>query len=158
MDRDANLACSLGSDSAWPRATRRERAWLLITSGMGVALLATSFVLTPDPSGAGTATQLGLPACGMLVMAGRPCPTCSMTTAFALFAHGQAVDAFLAQPLGAVLFLVVVIVTTGSIVLGWTGRSPSPVLARINWAVILIGLVIAGLLSWAYKIHQVAQQ
>jgi hypothetical protein len=157
MTIEADLANPALTDSLWRRVRGIERIWYAVVAAIALFLVATSVVITPDPSGIGTATQLGLPPCGMLALTGRPCPTCGMTTAFALFAHGRVVDAILAQPLGAVLFVVVLFVGVLSAVFAAAGRKPRFLFARINWAAVVIFLVVAGVLSWTYKIWQLSK-
>jgi len=78
-----------------PRAARwYVRAVLL---GMGVGLAAVFVVATtidpygPDgtPRRMATHTQLGLPECNFVALTGRPCPSCGMTTSFALLVRGD---------------------------------------------------------------------
>ena len=61
--------------------------------------------LRPDAAGHGSHTQLGLPPCAWASVFHRPCPTCGMTTAVSLAAHGRLVDAAIAQPFGLVVAL-----------------------------------------------------
>jgi hypothetical protein len=71
-------------------------------------LLLTAAGLTPAPAGLGTHRQLGLPACGFLKATGLPCPSCGLTTSFALGARGRLSDAAQLHPFGFVLFFSVV--------------------------------------------------
>jgi hypothetical protein len=96
-----------------------------------LVLLGTAAGLTPAPAGHGTHLALGLPACGWVISYSRPCPTCGMTTAFALLANGRPLDAFLAQPFGSLLG------TLGAKVLQ----------SRVIW-----WLVAAAGVSWLYKL------
>ena len=86
--------------SRWPAAV----LFVLSLTWLGVAAW-----LAPDLRGHGTHEQLGLPPCGFMLTTRLPCATCGMTTAFALAAHGHLIDAFLVQPAGALLALVVAI-------------------------------------------------
>ncbi|MCH8275816.1 MAG: DUF2752 domain-containing protein [Armatimonadetes bacterium] len=70
-----------------------------------VAVIGVAVFLTPDVSGRGTHTQLGLPACAFLTTTGRPCPSCGLTTAFTNLVHGDLASATAAHPLGPPLFL-----------------------------------------------------
>lgn len=88
-----------------PLAPAGERIAAAIIAAGCLALLAVAAWLTPAAAGHGTHEQLGLPPCGWLVATGRPCPTCGMTTAFALAADGDLAGSFAAHPFGAVLAL-----------------------------------------------------
>jgi len=135
----------------WPYASRTER---LAQAGVLIVLaaaLALGLALEPSPTGMGTHTALGLPPCGMLVMTGRPCPTCGVTTSFVLAAHGRFYDALVNQPFGFISFVLTVggmLVTAATLV---TGRSWVPVLTVYGVAVPAAVLLALALLSWAYK-------
>ncbi|MSQ90202.1 MAG: DUF2752 domain-containing protein [Phycisphaerales bacterium] len=117
-----------------------------------VALLAVAAWLDPDPSRMGTHTQLGIPSCTWPTMLGLPCPSCGMTTSFALAADGRIIDSLRAQPLGFLLavgvaaFAVagVYAAATGSRMVGAIASSFGP-----KWWLFLGG---AALLAWGYKI------
>lgn len=66
-------------------------------------------MLTPSATGVGTHTQLGLPPCGFLLLFHVPCPACGLTTAFAHLAHGSLRASLAAHPLGAPLFVALVL-------------------------------------------------
>ena len=68
------------------------------------ALVAFSHGLVPSPSGKGTHTQLNLPPCGVYLLFGKPCPSCGMTTSFALLSRGEFKKALKCQPAGVALF------------------------------------------------------
>lgn len=69
---------------------------------LAVVLLAG--LLKPDPSGLGTHTELHLPPCGFYLVFHKPCPSCGMTTSFALIMHGKPLQAFHTQPAGVAVF------------------------------------------------------
>ena len=82
---------------------RRVSWWSLALGAACVVLIARW--LDPDPSGHGTHTQLGLPACGFFLMTSLPCPGCGLTTSFAHMARFDLVQAFASHPIGVPLFL-----------------------------------------------------
>lgn len=63
-----------------------------------------SYNLIPNKNGVGTHEELGLPPCGFYTMFHKPCPSCGMTTCFALLAHLRLIDAIKIQPAGVFLF------------------------------------------------------
>lgn len=74
--------------------------WFLAwAAGFGIALW-----LTPNPSGHGTHTQLGLPPCPSMLLTSRPCPGCGLTTSFSASAHLRVLEAFHAHAFGPALF------------------------------------------------------
>jgi len=80
---------------------------------LGVGLLGLGLMLAwglarwlePDPVGHGTHRQLGLPPCSFIVLYGRRCPTCGMTTSWAHLARGQVAVAVRANVGGTLLGL-----------------------------------------------------
>lgn len=70
---------------------------------MGVTV--TAVFLHPDPSGHGTHTQLGLPPCPSMLVMGRPCPGCGLTTSWTATVHGELATAWHANPWGPALYL-----------------------------------------------------
>src|SRR5437764_11238655 len=91
-----------------PVLTRRVRlAVVAVVVGL-VVLFAVAAWLDPygpdgTPRAMGTHTQLGLPECNFLRLTGVPCPSCGMTTSFALLIRGDVPAAARANPVGALL-------------------------------------------------------
>lgn len=82
------------------------RLVLMAIGGLLMGLLLTAGLLTPDPSGAGTHRQLGLPECSFqLMFAGTPCPSCGMTTSWSHLMRGQIVQSARANIGGLLLGL-----------------------------------------------------
>jgi hypothetical protein len=123
-----------------------------MTACAGIGLFAVAAWLEPDVSGVGTHHQLGLPPCGWITSAGVPCPTCGMTTAFALASDGRLVEAFIVQPAGCALALAAAAATLVAVWVAATGSAIGGFLldrigARTGW--IVGGLI---LFAWLYKI------
>lgn len=95
----------VGSASAVSSTLSSRIGWFVLGI-LPLAVIVTARILTPDPSGHGTHTQLGLPPCGFLVLTGCPCPGCGLTTAFSHMAHLDVFGAARANPFGIPLFLV----------------------------------------------------
>lgn len=119
------------------------------------ALLGLSHQLVPDPTGMGTHHQMGLGTCTILSMTGWPCPTCGMTTTFALAADGRLLAAFVNQPFGFALFL-------GTALAAGLGLAdllvPRRRLRRVGawvWAregIVALALLLGMLLGWVWKL------
>jgi hypothetical protein len=76
------------------REARRERWLAAALMLLGLAAFGVAGALDPyepdgEPRSYGTHRQLGLPACGFHSITGRGCPSCGMTTTFALLVHGD---------------------------------------------------------------------
>ena len=68
-----------------------------------------------------THTQLGMPICSFRKVIGHPCPSCGMTTSFALFVRGDLLHSLQANAAGTLLAtLSLLFVFWG--VLPWSGR------------------------------------
>src|SRR5690606_18756717 len=71
---------------------------LLLATGLIVA-----YRLDPDPRGFGTHQQMGFPPCSFRTFFGISCPSCGMTTSFALFTKGRLLEAARANVAGLLL-------------------------------------------------------
>ena len=76
-----------------------------LTTVFGIALWLNPY--NPDGSrrSMATHTQLGLEPCNMVVLTGKPCPACGMTTSVSLLAHGDVVGSLQANWVGTLLAL-----------------------------------------------------
>ena len=81
------------------------RVGQFLWAGIFIVLFVLSFRLSPNPSGHGTHTQLGLPPCPSVLMFGRPCPGCGMTTSFSYCTKGDFINGFKVHPFGPLLFV-----------------------------------------------------
>jgi hypothetical protein len=50
-----------------------------------------------------THTQLGMPPCNFVTLAGKPCPSCGMTTSFALLVRGDVAASLRANWVGSII-------------------------------------------------------
>lgn len=134
------------------RASLGERVGGATIALAALALLGTAAWLTPSAEGMGTHTQLGMQACSWHRERGYVCPTCGMTTSFALAADGRLIAAFDTQPAGTAFALLtgvafwigLYVAATGAPLLGWLGYA-----IRLRWAIAGVGAIV--LLAWGYK-------
>jgi Protein of unknown function (DUF2752) len=129
-----------------------ERLLALLASIACLGVLVVGASITPHPDGLGTHTQLGLASCGWYSAFGSPCPTCGMTTAVSLAAHGRLLESFRTQPMGmliAVFAGVMVWVGLASAIAGWTLRPLMDRLLSQRLVWVIAGIAAA---SWIYKI------
>jgi hypothetical protein len=84
---------------------------LLVGLAVGlVAVFVTAWILNPysadgSPLRLETHRQLGLPPCTFLEVTGLPCPSCGMTTSFALLVRGDVGNSLRANAVGTLLAL-----------------------------------------------------
>ena len=131
---------------------RAARGYAVLVLSAALAVLSAAAWLTPDPSGHGTHRQLGLPPCSMMLMAGYPCPTCGMTTAFSHTVRGELLSAFSAHPGG--LGFALATVATGAVALGvlLTGKVWAVNWYRVTPLRIVVALVVLIVGGWGFKI------
>ena len=55
----------------------------------GIACWLNPYDADGNPRSMATHTQLGLPPCNFVMLTGKPCPACGMTTSFALLVRGD---------------------------------------------------------------------
>jgi hypothetical protein len=117
-----------------------------------IAVLVAAASIKPSTSGMGTHTQLGLPQCGWVLMFGRPCMTCGMTTAFAHMVRLEVWSSIRAQPLGALLAMLTPVVMFASLHAALFGTRIDALVAPLFrpkslWiaAALLVG-------AWVYKL------
>lgn len=122
------------------RASGKERLMAAAIALACLSVLVVALILQPSPDGFGTHRQLGMPPCGWVQAFGKPCMTCSMTTAFSHMAHGHVVQSFVTQPMGAFLALV-----TASAV--WIGAHGAIFGSRMGW---LCGKLFTGRIMWPF--------
>lgn len=134
------------------RASRGDRIVAIILGCVAFAVLVIASRLTPSSEGHGTHTQLGLPACGMYLATGRPCPTCGMTTAFAALAKFDLWLAFKTQPMGALLGLGTSVFVWGAAHVAIFGSRLGTIAMRMLTARVAWTVVVLGAASWAYTL------
>ena len=106
--------------TARPAVNRKRRKpvklfWLyrLLLAMMALGLLAIftaaawirPYAKDGTPETMSTHIQLGLEPCNMVVMTGKPCPACGMTTSFSLLIHGDILASLRANWVGTILAL-----------------------------------------------------
>jgi hypothetical protein len=136
----------------WPRAPFFERLFWGLGAVAGTSVLGIARWLVPDPRGIGTHEQLGLPPCGFIqVFHDVPCPSCGMTTTFALAADGRLVDGFKNQPMGFLIFLTTIVLVPILAVASIRAVSLFEATERWPWKRLVLGFIALWLLCWIYK-------
>ncbi|MBY0523915.1 MAG: DUF2752 domain-containing protein [Gemmataceae bacterium] len=72
----------------------------------GIAIWLNPYGDDGQPMTMETHRQMGLPPCTFKVMSGMPCPSCGMTTSFALLMHGDVWHSLQANSVGTMLAVI----------------------------------------------------
>ena len=102
-------------------------ALLVIAAGLA-CVFGVAFWLNPyEPDGTprtmATHTQLGMPPCNFVVMTGKPCPSCGMTTSFALLVRGDLSASLRANWAGTLVAVLWALTMVWAIASGIKGRA-----------------------------------
>ncbi len=76
---------------------------LALSAVFAVAVWINPYGDDGSPQSMGTHRQMGLPPCTFLSSTGMPCPSCGMTTSFALLMHGDLVNSLRANAVGTMM-------------------------------------------------------
>ena len=130
-------------DDLNPHGLRPSARALAALIALGAATpLAIAATLTPAVQGHGTHEALGLPACGWALMAGVPCPSCGMTTAFSWAVRGDLLQSAWVQPMGFVLALAAAMTVVAGLWAAVTGAAVQRPIAAI---------VVRGWVGWGWR-------
>ncbi|MHC4976775.1 MAG: DUF2752 domain-containing protein [Planctomycetota bacterium] len=134
------------------RLTTQDRFLALLVALGTIALLSTASWLSPSSNGHGTHTQLGLASCQWAEDLAIPCPTCGMTTSFALAAEGRIVQAGQTQPFGLLLVVLTSVGFWACAHSAATGsRASVLMLHSITQPRVIYPLLVLFLGAWGYK-------
>ena len=117
---------------------------------LGFGLLVAMW-LQPDGRGSGTHQQLGLPPCTFKFLLNIPCPSCGMTTSWALAVRGDWQSSIQANSGGFVLFLITAVSVPLLLATSIRGRLPWCGL-RFLVPVLLASAFLLALIQWALRI------
>ncbi len=90
------------------RLRRVVRVCLLSVAAVLTTIFVLAFRIYPydedgNPRTMATHTQLGMPPCNFVVLTGKPCPSCGMSTSFALLVRGDVTASLRANWVGSLI-------------------------------------------------------
>jgi hypothetical protein len=105
----------------------RARLWLaLVTAGLIGVFSVAAWLRPYDAEGNAllmrTHTQLGLEPCNFEKTTGKPCPSCGMTTSFALLIRGDVVNSLRANWVGTLAAAVGLVLIPFFVISLWRGK------------------------------------
>jgi hypothetical protein len=151
----------LAKPVAGPRTKLIARLTLLLIAGLLAGVFAAAGWINPygpdgRPRTMGTHTQLGMLPCNFVILTGKPCPSCGMTTSFALLVRGDvraSLRANWAGTLIAVLWAATLVWAAASGVRGralFIPRGKGELVVTLAVGVVLVLMLVrwAGVLIW----------
>jgi hypothetical protein len=128
------------------------RVCALLTGILGLALLIIALQLDPSTDGAGTHQQLGLPVCSFIELWGVRCPSCGMTTAWALATRGEWHRALEANVGGYLLAIIALVNVPSSCYFFIRGRATAGGWFSLVMGASLLTALSAATVQWALRI------
>ncbi|MSR30968.1 MAG: DUF2752 domain-containing protein [Gemmataceae bacterium] len=98
----------------------------------------------------GSHEQMGFPKCNFLVLTGMPCPSCGMTTSFALLVRGDLWNSLKANPVGTLLAGFLLALIPWSIACLMKGRFLLVRRVEIAMGLVLGVFITLALVRWAW--------
>jgi hypothetical protein len=81
----------------------------IVIAVFGIAMWVNPYAEDGQPLRMATHRQLGLPPCTFYSLTGLPCPSCGLTTSFALFVRGDLANSWRANAVGTLLAIFLVL-------------------------------------------------
>jgi len=121
--------------------------------GVGlVVLLLVARWLRPAAEGFGTHQQLGLPPCTMVMVFGKRCPTCGITTSWAYWTRGRLLKALASSVSGTVLASLVTASAPWLVISAYRGKW-SLIVPTARGFAIVFGILWVGLVcEWLIRL------
>ena len=120
----------------------------------GVALWLNPYNADGTRRSMATHTQLGLEPCNMVVLTGKPCPACGMTTSVALLAHGDPVGSVKANWVGTLLAVVWLAAIPWAVASAVRGKYYFVRSGELLTSVLIVGFLVLMIARWGVVLLQ----
>jgi hypothetical protein len=121
---------------------------LALTAVFAVALWLNPYNEDGSPRRMATHRQMGLPPCTFYATTGLPCPSCGMTTSFALLMHGDVVNSLRANAVGTLLAVFCLLLIPWCVVGAVRQRTPFVYSLERTLTFLVLGFLSIMLLRW----------
>lgn len=141
------------------RLTWSVRLTLVLLAGLLLAVFALAIVLDPYKDGRvwyeGTHRQMGLPGCTFKEMTKLPCPTCGMSSSFALLVRGDVLNSVKANAVGTMLAGFLLLLIPWSLASALRGRWVF--IQSLEWVLVrlVVGFMVLMFVRWAIVLVEI---
>jgi len=132
-----------------------QRVLALVIGLACLTVLCIAVWLEPNPAGVGTHTgmnMVGFQPCNFLERTGVPCPSCGMTTSFALLVRGRVFSSLYVQPMGTLLAMATGVTVWVALYVAITGRPVYRMLRVVPGIYWVLPPMFFAVAAWAWKI------
>lgn len=116
---------------------------LVLLLVFGIALWLNPYEADGSRRAHGTHMQMGLGECGFLKFTGVPCPSCGMTTSFALLVRGDLIGSFQANAAGTFLALFCLALIVWCLASAW--HRQTVFVRSVEWPIVVLVIGFTGL-------------
>ena len=138
--------------STWVRIVQVLAAMVLMAV-FGIAIVLNPYYADGTRRTMETHRQLGLPPCNMVMLTGKPCPSCGMTTSFTMLMHGDVAGSIQANWVGTILALYCLCMIPWLLISAVRGECLWVRSGEMLITIAMVGILILMLLRWAAVLY-----
>ncbi|MCS6865971.1 MAG: DUF2752 domain-containing protein [Gemmataceae bacterium] len=129
---------------------------VILTGVFAVAFWLNPYDADGQPRRMATHTQLGMPPCNFVALTGKPCPSCGMTTSFALLVRGDVSASLKANWVGSILCVLWAVALVWAIASAVWGKmlGIAPGYAEMVFTILVGGVLVLMISRWVVVLLQ----